>query len=272
MCLELWAGGGRLDPPAEPGEPDEGVERANGEEDDDRVLPLLTGWLSGPAWPASGDDEQAGYDAVGGYVELAFALRAVFVAFNPQLRPIMFLDEPTSVLTPAESDEVLGAFLRGQLSVMVALGTLVSATWILAVNSWMQTPAGYELIDGKFYAADWWAIIFNPSFPYRLAHVMTASVITSAFLIMGVSAWRMFNSLDGPATARVLKTGVVIAMIHVMLPFAVLPMLTNMRATPGKTLLKTRVAEDEVLCRYIDPVSDALGKQRVTDGSASLRA
>lgn len=96
---------------------------------------------------------------------------------------------------------------------LVAVGTSLSAFWILSLNSWMQTPAGYELIDGKFYAADWWAIIFNPSFPYRLAHVMTASVITSAFLIMGVSAWRMFNSLDGPATARVLKTGVVIAMI-----------------------------------------------------------
>ena len=96
---------------------------------------------------------------------------------------------------------------------LVAVGTSLSAFWILSLNSWMQTPAGYELIDGKFYAEDWLAIIFNPSFPYRLAHVVTASVITSAFLIMGVSAWRMFRSVDGPATARVLRTGVVIAMV-----------------------------------------------------------
>jgi len=96
---------------------------------------------------------------------------------------------------------------------LVAVGTSLSAFWILSLNSWMQTPAGYELIEGKFYAEDWLAIIFNPSFPYRLAHVVTASLITSAFFIMGVSAWRMFKSVDGPATARVLRTGVIIAMV-----------------------------------------------------------
>ncbi|MBL4583470.1 MAG: cytochrome ubiquinol oxidase subunit I [Pseudomonadales bacterium] len=96
---------------------------------------------------------------------------------------------------------------------LVAVGTSLSAFWILSLNSWMQTPAGYEIIDGKFFAVDWFEIIFNPSFPYRLAHVVTASVITSAFFIMGVSAWRIFKNLDGPATHHVLRTGIIIAAI-----------------------------------------------------------
>ena len=55
---------------------------------------------------------------------------------------------------------------------LVAIGTTLSAFWILSLNSWMQTPQGYEIIDGQFYAVDWLAIIFNPSFPYRFAHML----------------------------------------------------------------------------------------------------
>ena len=74
-------------------------------------------------------------------------------------------------------------------ALMVAFGTLFSSFWILATNSWMQTPAGYKLVDGRFEPADWLAIIFNPSFPYRLAHNVTAFYITTAFVVMGVGAW-----------------------------------------------------------------------------------
>jgi cytochrome bd ubiquinol oxidase subunit I len=63
-------------------------------------------------------------------------------------------------------------------AVMVAIGTSLSAFWILALNSWMQTPQGFEMIDGRLHATDWWAIVFNPSFPYRLAHMMIASGLT----------------------------------------------------------------------------------------------
>ena len=94
---------------------------------------------------------------------------------------------------------------------LVALGTTMSAFWILSLNSWMQTPQGHEIVDGKFYAVDWFAVIFNPSFPYRLAHMTTASLLTAAFLIAGVSAGRMIRRVDGPATALVLKTGVYLA-------------------------------------------------------------
>jgi cytochrome d ubiquinol oxidase subunit I len=74
-------------------------------------------------------------------------------------------------------------------AVMVAFGTLLSSFWILATNSWMQTPQGYKIVDGRFEPVDWMAIIFNPSFPYRLMHNVTGFYITTAFVVMGVGAW-----------------------------------------------------------------------------------
>jgi cytochrome bd ubiquinol oxidase subunit I len=74
-------------------------------------------------------------------------------------------------------------------ALMVAGGTLFSAFWILSANSWMQTPAGYEIIDGRFFPQDWLKIIFNPSFLYRLAHTIVAFYITTGFVVIGVGAW-----------------------------------------------------------------------------------
>jgi cytochrome d ubiquinol oxidase subunit I len=71
---------------------------------------------------------------------------------------------------------------------MVALGTLISTFWIIAANSWMQTPAGYELRDGIFYPQDWWAVIFNPSFLYRLPHMIFGAFLTTATVVCGVAA------------------------------------------------------------------------------------
>ncbi len=76
-------------------------------------------------------------------------------------------------------------------AVMVAAGTLFSAFWILAANSWMHTPAGYEVVDGRFVPADWLAVIFSPSFPYRLAHTVTGFYLTTAFAVLGVTAWHL---------------------------------------------------------------------------------
>lgn len=73
-------------------------------------------------------------------------------------------------------------------AILVALGTLLSSFWILAVNSWMQTPTGHEVIDGRFFPRDLVSVIFTPSFPYRLTHTVIAFVITTAFVILGVSA------------------------------------------------------------------------------------
>ena len=73
-------------------------------------------------------------------------------------------------------------------ALMVAFGTLFSTFWILSTNSWMQTPAGYAIVDGRFVPKDWLQIVFSPSFPYRLAHVVDAVYITTGFVVVGVAA------------------------------------------------------------------------------------
>jgi cytochrome bd ubiquinol oxidase subunit I len=83
-------------------------------------------------------------------------------------------------------------------ALMVAFGTLLSSFWILAVNSWMQTPAGYEVIDGRFFPLDWWAIIFNPSFPYRMAHTVTAFYVTTALVVAGIGAFTILRGRAVP--------------------------------------------------------------------------
>jgi cytochrome bd ubiquinol oxidase subunit I len=96
---------------------------------------------------------------------------------------------------------------------LVAFGTTMSAFWILVLNSWMHTPAGFELRDGVAFATDWWAIIFNPSMPYRLAHMLLASGLTCAFLIAGLSAFRWLRQDRGPDVMAALRTGVAIGAV-----------------------------------------------------------
>jgi cytochrome d ubiquinol oxidase subunit I len=88
----------------------------------------------------------------------------------------------------------VGRGLHFAATLMVALGTLISATWILSVNSWMQTPAGYSIApDGRFMPEDWFAIVFNPSFLVRLPHMVLASYLCVAFLVGGVGAWHLLR-------------------------------------------------------------------------------
>ena len=96
---------------------------------------------------------------------------------------------------------------------LVAFGTTMSAFWILVLNSWMHTPVGFEMRDGVAHATDWWAIIFNPSMPYRLSHMLMASALTVAFLMAGMSAWRWLRGDRAPAVMAVLRTGIVMAAI-----------------------------------------------------------
>jgi cytochrome d ubiquinol oxidase subunit I len=93
---------------------------------------------------------------------------------------------------------------------LVAFGTTMSAFWIIVLNSWMHTPAGYELRDGVVHATDWAAIIFNPSMPYRLGHMLLASGLTCAFLLAGLSAWRWLRQDRGPDVMAALRTGVIL--------------------------------------------------------------
>ena len=133
----------------------------------------------------------------------------------------VFADKAGPVVGPLMGYEVLTAFFleAGFLGVMlfglnrvgpklhffatlmVALGTLISATWILAANSWMQTPAGFSVnAAGQFVPTDWWAVIFNPSFPYRLVHMVLAAYLTTAFVVGGVGALHLLRG-DAPKRA-----------------------------------------------------------------------
>lgn len=94
---------------------------------------------------------------------------------------------------------------------LVAIGTSLSAFWIIALNSWMQTPVGFEMRDGVAYPLDWLAIIFNPSMPFRLAHVLLASGLTASFLVAGISAYRILHGDPKPAPRKALATGIVVA-------------------------------------------------------------
>ena len=133
----------------------------------------------------------------------------------------VFSDKAGPVIGPLMGYEVLTAFFleAGFLGVMlfglnrvgpklhffatlmVAAGTLISATWILAANSWMQTPAGFTMnAAGQFVPTDWWAVIFNPSFPYRLVHMVLAAYLTTAFVVGGVGAYHLLRG-DAPKRA-----------------------------------------------------------------------
>ena len=121
-------------------------------------------------------------------------------------------------------------------TVMVAGGTSLSAFWILALNSWMQTPVGFEMIDGRAHATDWLAILFNPSFPYRFTHMMIASGLTGAFLIAGVSAYRWRRNDRAPDVSYALKTGIAIAAVLIPLQIFVgdLHGLNTLKHQPAK--------------------------------------
>lgn len=102
-------------------------------------------------------------------------------------------------------------------TLLVAGGTTLSAFWILALNSWMQTPAGFEMIDGRAHVTSWLEVIFNPSFPYRLTHMLLASGLTVAFLLAGVSAYRWLRGDRGRDVIHSMRTGVVLAAILIPL-------------------------------------------------------
>ncbi len=100
-------------------------------------------------------------------------------------------------------------------AILVAVGTVSSTFWILAVNSWMQTPAGYEQVDGRFFAANWFDVIFSPSFPYRLAHTVTAFFITTAFIVIAVACHHLRKGQFIPESRKMLSMTLWLATILV---------------------------------------------------------
>ncbi len=135
----------------------------------------------------------------------------------------VFSDKTGPVLGPLMAYEVLSAFfleagflgimLFGRARVgdtlhmfataMVAFGTLMSATWILSVNSWMQTPAGFSINEvGQFVPENWWAVIFNPSFPYRLVHMVLAAYLTTALVVGAAGGWHLLRDRGNRSAPR----------------------------------------------------------------------
>ncbi|PHS20626.1 MAG: cytochrome ubiquinol oxidase subunit I [Kangiella sp.] len=107
----------------------------------------------------------------------------------------------------------LPSWMHTLATLLVAIGTTMSAFWILALNSWMQTPQGHIMIDGVAHPEDWWAIIFNPSFPYRFFHVVLASGLTASFLIAGISAYRLLKNDTKKAPKVALQSAMTVAAI-----------------------------------------------------------
>ncbi|MGQ3000946.1 MAG: cytochrome ubiquinol oxidase subunit I [Hydrogenophaga sp.] len=150
-----------------------------------------------------------------------------------------FMERAGNIAGPLLGYEVLTAFFleasflgimlfgRGRVServhlaatFLVAFGTTMSAFWILSLNSWMQTPAGFEIADGKFVAVDWFAVVFNPSFPYRLAHKLLASALTASFLIAGLCAWQLIKGSATGGTHKALRTAIIAASVAMPLQF-----------------------------------------------------
>ena len=148
-----------------------------------------------------------------------------------------YMEKAGNIAGPLLGFEVLTAFFleatflgvmlfgRGRVServhlaatCMVALGTTMSAFWILSLNSWMQTPAGYEIIDGVFHVTSWFDVVFNPSFPYRLGHKLLASALTASFLMAGVSAWQILKGTTNAGTHKALRTAVIFASVAIPL-------------------------------------------------------
>jgi cytochrome d ubiquinol oxidase subunit I len=121
-------------------------------------------------------------------------------------------------------------------TIIVAFGTTVSAFWILALNSWMQTPTGHVMQDGALIAGSWLAVIFNPSFPYRMAHMLLASGITACFVVAVLSAWRLLRAADDPSAQKTLRFATHVAAVLVPIQVVVgdLHGLNSLEHQPAK--------------------------------------
>ena len=167
-----------------------------------------------------------------------------------------FMNTVGNVAGPLLAYEVLTAFFleatflgimlfgRGRVSEgvhtlatwLVALGTTASAFWILALNSWMHTPAGFEMINGQAHVTNWFEVIFNPSFPYRMTHMLLASGLTASFLLAGISAYRWLKNDRTKDVMAALRTGVTVAafLIPVQIFVGDLHGLNTLKHQPAK--------------------------------------
>ena len=211
------------------------------------TITIALGWLLllfKLRWRATGDAKwNAAYRTWVKVFALSFALGVVSgitMSFQFGTNWPGFMERVGNIAGPLLGYEVLTAFFleaaflgimlfgQGRVSdrvhtlatFLVAFGTTLSAFWILVLNSWMQTPVGFEMIDGQAHPTDWGAIIFNPSFPYRLSHMLLASGLTVAFLVAGLSAWRRLRGDRSAEVQATLRTGLVLG--AVLIPLQIL--------------------------------------------------
>ncbi|MDP2019127.1 cytochrome ubiquinol oxidase subunit I [Hydrogenophaga sp.] len=178
-----------------------------------------------------------------------------------------FMEKTGNISGPLLGYEVLTAFFleasflgimlfgRGRVServhlaatFLVAFGTTMSAFWILSLNSWLQTPAGYEIVNGQFYATDWLAVVFNPSFPYRFAHKLLASALTASFLIAGLCAWQLIKGSATAGTHKAMRTALVAAALVIPIQFVAgdLHGLNTLEHQPAKIAAMEGIWETE---------------------------
>ncbi len=179
-----------------------------------------------------------------------------------------FMNTVGNVAGPLLAYEVLTAFFleatflgimlfgRGRVSEgvhtlatwLVALGTTASAFWILALNSWMHTPAGFEMINGQAHVTSWFEVIFNPSFPYRMTHMLLASGLTASFLLAGISAYRWLKNDRAKDVMAALRTGVMVAamLIPVQIFVGDLHGLNTLKYQPAKLAAMEGIWETQV--------------------------
>lgn len=207
-------------------------------------------------------DEQHWMDAYQFWVKifaLTFALGVVSgitMSFQFGTNWPGFMNTVGNVAGPLLAYEVLTAFFleatflgimlfgRGRVSErvhtlatwLVALGTTASAFWILALNSWMHTPAGFEMINGQAHVTSWFEVIFNPSFPYRMTHMLIASGLTGSFLLAGISAYRWLKNDRAKDVMSALRTGVLVAAVLIPVQIVVgdLHGLNTLKYQPAK--------------------------------------
>jgi len=211
------------------------------------TITIALGWLLlffKLRWRATGEAKwQAAYRTWVKVFALSFALGVVSgitMSFQFGTNWPGFMERVGNIAGPLLGYEVLTAFFleaaflgimlfgQGRVSdrvhtlatFLVAFGTTLSAFWILVLNSWMQTPVGFEMIDGQAHPTDWAAIVFNPSFPYRLSHMLLASGLTVAFLVAGLSAWRRMRGDASAEVQATLRTGLVLG--AVLIPLQIL--------------------------------------------------
>jgi cytochrome d ubiquinol oxidase subunit I len=178
-----------------------------------------------------------------------------------------FMEKVGEIAGPLLGYEVLTAFFleAGFLGVMlfghgkvservhlmatffVAFGTTLSAFWILALNSWMQTPIGHEIVDGHYQVRSWLEVIFNPSFPYRFTHMLLASTLTCAFLLTGLSAWQVLEGSARLSAPKVLRVGLTVAAVAIPVQIVVgdLHGLNTLKHQPQKVAAMEGVWETQ---------------------------